>query len=188
MLETKFVTVEELDDLNSLFCTNRHTDKCWCMWYIISYKAFQAGGGAQNRASFSELAFTESAPLGVLAYQDGEAVGWCAAGPRERYARGIKTPTYRHKGADDYTNVWLVPCFFTRSDVRGKGLTRRLLEAAVQLAREHGAEAVDGFPFTGNKRRSGGGIHVGFESTFLDCGFEPLRRPSDSRVVMRRIL
>ena len=85
-------------------------------------------------------------------------------------------------------DVWLVPCFFTRSDARGLRLSKVLLEAAIQLAIDYDAEAIDGFPFTNEKRRSSSQIHAGFESTFLDCGFEQIRRPSKSRVVMRRIL
>lgn len=188
MIETKAVTSEHLDDLDALFCANRPADRCWCMWHIISVKAFHAGGAEENRAQLTQLAQTENAPIGILAYQDNEPKGWCAVGPRERYDRAIKTPTYRSKTADPFTNVWLVPCFLIHADARGSGLSKTLLEAAVQLAKEHGADAVDGFPFTNNKRRSGGTIHVGFESTFLDCGFEEIRKPSDSRVVMRRVL
>ena len=188
MIETKVVTSALLDDLNSLFCMNKFAEKCWCMWHIISVKAFHAGGAEQNRAQLTQLALTENAPIGILAYQGNEPKGWCAVGPRERYARAIKTPTYRYKTEDLFTSVWLVPCFLIRSDARGLGLSKVLLKAAVQLANEYDAEAIDGFPFTSEKRRSSSQIHVGFESTFLDCGFEPIRRPSQSRVVMRRIL
>lgn len=188
MIETRIVTSLQLEDLNSLFCTNKHTEKCWCMWYIISVKAFHAGGAKQNRTKLTQLALTEHAPVGILAYRDSEPVGWCAVGPRERYARAIKTPTYMQKTEDIYSNVWLVPCFFVRSEARGLGVCKSLLEAAIQLANKHAAEAIDGFPFTSEKRRSSSQIHVGFESTFLACGFEPIRRPTQSRVVMRRIL
>lgn len=188
MIETKAVTPELLDDVDSLFCTNKPADRCWCMWHIISVKAFHEGGPEQNRAKFVELAQAEELPIGVLAYQNGEPKGWCAVGPRERYARAIKAPTYRTKEEDPFSKVWLVPCFMIHSDARGQGLSKQLLETAVALATTHGAEAIDGFPFTSGKRRSGGPIHVGFESTFRACGFEPIRHPSDSRVVMRRVL
>ena len=187
MIETKVVTPDLLDDLNSLFCTHKTAERCWCMWHIIAVKAFHAGGAAQNRARFAELALAEKEPVGILLYEDDEPKGWCAVGPRERYARAIKTPSYRYKGEDAFTNVWLVPCLFTHPDARGLGFSNLLLEAAVQLAQDYGAEAIDGFPFTSDKRRSSTQIHVGFENTFLKCGFEPIRRPSASRLVMRRV-
>ena len=188
MIETKIVTPARLDDLNNLFCTNKYTEKCYCMWHIIPVKAFHAGDAEENRAQLTQLVMEDTVPVGILAYQESEPIGWCAMGPRERYTRAIKTPTYRHKAVDSFTNVWLVPCFFVRSDVRGLGISKRLLETAVQLASEHHAEAIDGFPFTNDKRRSSSQIHVGFESTFRACGFAPIRHPSDSRVVMRRVL
>lgn len=188
MIETKVVTSEYLNDLDDLFCTNRYTEKCWCMWHIISVKAFHAGGASANRAKFTEIAQNEDVPVGILAYQDGEPIGWCAVGPRERYERAIKTPSYRLDSADPFENVWLVPCFLTRSDMRGKGLSKQLLDAAVQLAREYHADAIDGFPFASGKRRSSSQIHVGFESTFDACGFDSIARPSNSRVIMRRVL
>lgn len=189
MIKTKIVISNLLDDLGNLFCTNRFTEKCWCMWHIIPVKAFHAGGATENRAQLTKLAHTEKEPIGILAYQKDEPIGWCAVGPRERYARAVKAPTYRHKEDEPFTNVWLVPCFLVRSDVRKMGVTVSLLKTAVQLAKNHGAEAIDGFPFaSGGKRRSSSQIHVGFESTFLACGFDPIRRPSESRVVMRRVL
>lgn len=188
MIETRPVTPERLDDLALLFGSDKTAEKCSCMWYVISVKEFHDGGAEQNRARFAQLAATEDAPMGVLAYVDGEPRGWCAAGPRERYARAIKTPTYRSKTEDPLTDVWLTPCLYVHPDARGTGMTAALLEAAVQLATDHGAEAVDGFPYTNAKRSLSAKTHVGFESTFADCGFEPLRTPSESRVVVRRRL
>ncbi len=188
MIETKLATPAQLDDLNNLFCANTPADRCWCMWHIISVKAFHSGGAEQNRALFTQLAHADSPPIGIVAYVDGKARGWCAVGPRERYARAIKTPTYRSKAVAPFTNVWFAPCFLIHADARGQGLSNVLLTAAVELARDYKAEAIDGFPFTNDKRRSGGSIHVGFESTFSQCGFEPIRRPSENRVVMRRVL
>lgn len=187
MIETKLVTPDLLDDLNSLFCTDKTAEKCHCMWYIISVKAFHAGGAEENRTQLKHLAYSQETPIGILAYEDGQPIGWCAVGPHERYARAVKTPTYRTKAEDPLTNVWLVPCFYIHPSARGKAISKLLLETAVELARTHKADAIDGFPFTSTKRRSGGTIHVGFEPTFSACGFEPLRRPSDSRVVMRHI-
>lgn len=182
------VTPPRLDDLGALLCTDASAEKCWCMWHIIAVKAFHAGGSEHNRARLTQLAQSEASPVGLLAYLDGEPQGWCAVGPRERFARAIKTPTYRHKGVEPFANVWLVPCFFIREDARGLGLTRQLLAAAVRLAAESGADALDGFPFADGRRHYKGDVQVGFEAIFADCGFAVIRRPSGNRVVMRRIL
>jgi GNAT superfamily N-acetyltransferase len=181
------VTSNLLDDMAKLFSTDRSTNDCWCMWFIIPVKEFHEAGSAGNRAKFCQLVASSDLPVGLLAYQDGEPVGWCAVGPRERYARAIKTSTYRGGEAED-GDIWLVPCFFVRKDARGQAVSQRLLEAAVDLAKENGASAIEGFPFSGSQRRSGGDAEVGFEQMFSACGFRVIRTPSPSRVVMRRQL
>jgi GNAT superfamily N-acetyltransferase len=181
------VTSNLLDDMAKLFGTDRATNDCWCMWFIIPVKEFHEAGSAGNRAAFCQMAASSDLPVGLLAYQENEPIGWCAVGPRGRYARALKTPTYRG-GEDEDEDVWLVPCFFVRKDARGREVSQRLLEAAVELARENGASAIEGFPFSGSKRRPGGDAQVGFEQLFSACGFKVIRTPSPSRVVMRRQL
>ena len=182
------VTRKSIDDLAQLFGTEKVASDCWCMWFIIPVRDFHAAGSNGNRASFCDLLAESDSPPGLLAYQDQEPVGWCAAGPRSRYARALKTPTYWGGDAESDSVIWLVPCIFVREEARGQGVSKALLEAAVDLARESGATAIDGFPFSGSKRRSSGDIQVGFESLFASCGFEVLRTPSPGRVVMRRAL
>ncbi len=182
------VTSDVLDDVERLFATDTVADACWCMWFIIPVKEFHAVGHEGNQAAFCALATRSDQPLGLLAYRDGEPVGWCAVGPRARYVRALKTPTYRGAAGDQDDDIWLVPCFFIRKDARRAGVSRVLLEAAVKLAQEHGATAIEGFPFSGPKRRSSGETQVGFEALFAACGFEVIRTPSPGRVVMRRAL
>jgi GNAT superfamily N-acetyltransferase len=81
-------------------------------------------------------------------------------------------------------DVWLVPCFFIRPDMRGQGMASRLLERAVELAEKCGASAIEGFPSSGSKRRSTD-RQVGNESVFEACGFRPVSSPSPNRAIMR---
>ncbi len=187
-LTVEAVTPDRIEDLGRLFSTNEVADRCWCMWFIRPVKEFHAVGREGNRASFHELVANHQHPPGLLAYRDGEPVGWCAVGPRSRYIRALKMPTYRNREGSGDSDVWLVPCFFVRRDARRTGVTRALLEAAVRLAREGGATAIEGFPFAGGQRRSSGDLQVGFEPLFSSCGFEVSRTPSASRVIMHREL
>lgn len=182
------VTQDHLDDLGRLWASDKLANACWCMWFIIPVKDFHAAGGEGNRASFCDLAARSDLPLGLLAYRADEPVGWCAVGPRARYVRALKTPTYRGGEASEDETVWLVPCFFVRQEVRGKGVSRALLEGAIRLAQDNGATAIEGFPYVGPKKRSGGDVQVGHAALFAACGFEVIRMPSPARVVMRRQL
>jgi GNAT superfamily N-acetyltransferase len=173
-----------IEDLRDLFCTDRAAAGCWCMWFIVPVREYHAAGGAGNRARLRELAALSELPVGLIAYQDGAPVGWCAVGPRSRYVRAIRTPTYEGRDPQEDDAVWLLPCLFVRKEARRSGLSEQLVKAAVRLAQKHGAVALEAFPHAGQARRSKD-TQVGFEAVFSRCGFAVIRRPAASRVVMR---
>jgi hypothetical protein len=184
------VTPDRLDDLADLFVTHVSTRGCWCMNFIGTYSEFRTGwldGG--NRVRFEALARASEEPMGLLAYDDeGLPIAWCATGPRSRYNRAIGPRATIMKGRDpsEDDDVWFVPCFFARVGCRRSGTTHELLNAAAELARNHGAKAIEGFPIAGNRRQTD--EYLGRESLFEACGFECIAQPTPRRVVMRRQL
>jgi GNAT superfamily N-acetyltransferase len=186
-LDIQPVTGDRLDDLADLFETNGTTRGCWCMYFIASRAEFGAGWRGGNRERFDELAVSADPPMGLLAYLDGVPVGWCALGPRSRYPRAIgpraRILKDRDRAEDD--DVWLVPCFFVRVGARRLGITRALLAAAVDLARQSGATAIEGFPRSDDTDASPED-YLGREAVFAACGFECVARPTPRRAVMRR--
>lgn len=183
-MEIKPVDSASIDDLRDLFCTDKAAAGCWCMWFIIPVKDYHAAGGEGNRASFCALLEASEHPLGLIGYQQGEATGWCSVGPRSRYVRAIRTPTYKGRDPGEDDDVWLLPCLFVRKEARKSGLGERLVRSAIHLARERGAIAIEAFPYCGPKRQSKE-TQVGFEPVFSKCGFSIIRTPSPSRAVMR---
>ncbi len=178
------LTTAGFPELDQLFSTDKSAAKCWCMWFITSVNDFHSGGPKENKAKFMALESSSTVPMGLLAYEGNDLVGWCAVGPRSRYVRAIKTPTFRHRDPAEDHEAWFVPCFFIRPDKRNQGISRELLKAAVQLARDHGAVAIEGFPYTSGGRRSVD-TQVGFAPAFTALGFTTTRHPSTNRVVMR---
>ena len=182
-LRVEPVGAEHDEDLQRLFGSDPMVDACWCQWYITRVVDFHEQGREGNRRSFLALQTESPEPLGLIAYRDGEPAGWCAVGPRSRYVRALKTPTLRGRDTAEDDDVWLVTCLFVRDGHRRSGVAPALLDGAVELARDRGATAIEGFPDARGKRTEHGAR--GKEATFEACGFTVVRRPSPARAVMR---
>ncbi len=179
----------DLDDLALLFQRDRSTRSCWCTAFCSTRRQFAFGWvTGRNRRHFEALA-QHGAAMGVLAWVDGQPVGWGACGPRSRYtaARAGRSALLDPLDRSEDDDVWLVPCLYVRADHRGRGLTGALVRAAVDVARQHGARAVEGWPVSGSDPQPAGDF-VGRESVFAAAGFGCVARPQDGRVIMRHEL
>src|SRR5574342_159963 len=177
------VTPARLADVATLFGTSKTTTGCYGMWFVVSSRECTAGWSGGNHQRFDAMTRASGPPLGLLAYHGREAVGWAAAGPRSRYARALKSSVFKQRQPLEDDAVWLLPCFYIRRDARRSGLTLELIDGAVELARRHGATAIEGFPLAGHGRRGTGEAFVGVEPQFAACGFAPVARPTPARVV-----
>ena len=126
---------------------------------------------------------------GLVAYLDGEPVGWCSVEPRTAYPR-LRRTEVPWKGRDeDPTDegVWSIVCFVTRAGFRRRGISRALAHAAVDFARERGARALEGYPMLVDPGQdvTWGELNVGSRSVFADAGFTEVSHPTLRRVVMR---
>lgn len=188
-MEMRPISAESLDDFGHLLRAQPESSGCWCMWFIARVADYHAAGDAGNRGAFSALVQSSTTPMGLLAYERGEAVGWCAVGPRSRYTRILRAPTLKGRNKAEDDTVWLVPCFLVRENVRRRRVATDLLQAAVDLAARSGATAIEGFPLSGAKTRSrSADFMTGTEALFSSCEFIPVDRPSNNRVIMRREL
>lgn len=186
-VEIRPLTNGNIIDAEHVFASSPESAGCFCMWFIIPVAQYHAGGRAANRQLFLDLVNDSAAPVGLVAYVDGEPVGWCAAGPRSRFGRAVKVPSFKGRNPSEDDSVWMVPCFNIRKDHRRKGVSQALLNAAIQLARQQGAKAIEGFPFA-RGAKVGRESMVGVEATFEAAGFVVTRHPSATRVVMRKEL
>ena len=97
---------------------------------------------------------------GVLAFRDGNPVGWCAVEPRGCSPRILRSKVLTAAGpevARDHGNqVWSVTCFVVSPGHRRTGVAQALLTAAVGHAFAHGAEVVEGYPVDPAQRPKAG--------------------------------
>ena len=127
---------------------------------------------------------------GLVAYLNGEPVGWCAVEPRPAYEGLLRVYRVPWEGrAEDKTDgrVWAVTCIFARAGFRRRGIGYALAKSAVDFSRERGARALEAYP---RLTRPGeditwGELHMGTRSMFAAAGFDEVSRPSHRRVVMR---
>jgi len=132
------------------------------------------------------MASAGSTPMGILAFSAGEPAGWCACGPRSRYAAATspRSPIMRNRAPSEDGSVWLLPCLLVRAGDRGRGITHALVRAAVELAGREGASAIEGWPLAATQQRSADAF-LGREQVFADLGFRCVDRPSPERAIMR---
>jgi GNAT superfamily N-acetyltransferase len=180
------------EDLQAIFGTRGQGARCQCQRYKLRPGEHFAGFPVEERAfrlrEQTDCGHPESdTTSGLVAYLDGEPVGWCAVEPRTAYDGLLRVFRVPWEGRyEDRTDdsVWAVTCLFTRAGFRKRGISRTLARAAVGFARARGARALEAYPIT-TKNVIAEGLHVGTEATFADAGLTEVSRPTPRRVVMR---
>lgn len=140
---------------------------CWCVVWRDSYRTPDA-----NRAVLKEHVDDGRRP-GLLAYRDGRAVGWVSVGPRDDFPALVRSRAYR---PDDDADVFLISCFYVHWSERKSGIALRLLDAAIDHARERGAAIIEAYP--GDPPD-----YKGHLDWYLSRGFEPVRTAGKRTVV-----
>ncbi|HEY8116429.1 MAG TPA: GNAT family N-acetyltransferase [Actinomycetota bacterium] len=79
-------------------------------------------------------------------------------------------------------------CFFVDSKARGRGLSQRMLEAAVDYARSRGARLVEAYPVDKDQRSHPDDMFFGAKSMYDRAGFREVARRRPTRPVVRRSL
>ena len=138
-------TKERWPDLVELF-DRPVVRTCFCMFYRKSGAG--TGVGAENRRAMKALVDRGIVP-GLIGYEDGVPVAWVSLAPREDFPKLRRSPVM--KPVDDQP-VWSIVCFFVDRRARGRGLSERMLGAAVDHARSCGAR-LEAYPVDQEGRR-----------------------------------
>jgi len=180
------VSPERVDDLTR-FCEKRgrfgngRFAWCSCMRWRMPAGQFQASTPAERTAALVDLVGA-GVPVGVLAYDGSEPIGWCSVAPRETYEALERS---RALPRIDDAPVWSVVCFFVNGRFRRQGLTGQLLAAAVDYAGSQGALAVEGYPVEPGPRSY---TYMGSPATFAAAGFGDVTPAGQHRRVARLAL
>lgn len=163
-VEVRPATADSFDDVARVL--NGGDKGCWCLYYRLTSSDYNKVPDRQ--ATVRELLANKPAP-GMLAYLDGEVVGWCGMGPRTQMGRLMRSRTIP---VIDDVPVWSVTCFVVRPGFRRRGVARALLDGVVSYATEQGAPALEGYPVDpAGARIDNSFAYVGTVSMFEAAGF-----------------
>jgi len=182
-LDFKTATPSRWPDVEKLFGERGACGGCWCMAWRLNHKDWVAGKGPENKRALKKLVTSGKAP-GVLAYNGREPIGWCAIAPRSAYSALERSRVL--KPLDDLP-VWSISCLFVSKPYRRKGMSARLIKAAVEFAAKSGARIVEGYPVEPTMAKTPDPfVWTGIPSAFRKAGFKEVARRSRTRPIMRR--
>lgn len=182
----------EWPDVERLFGVRGEPSRCWCRFFALTGPEWSVSTPEQRKHQLRHK-FDGGAPApGVLAFRDGNPVGWCAVEPRGCYPRVLRSKVLAAAGPEVARDprgnqVWSVTCFVVSPGHRRTGVARALLAAAVGHAFAHGAEVVEGYPVDPAQRPKAGpaDLYHGTVALFLASGFEVVSEAVPGRAVVR---
>jgi GNAT superfamily N-acetyltransferase len=176
------LTLDRWKDLEDLFGKRGACGGCWCMWWRLTRSQFERQKGSRNKAALKKIVRSGQVP-GILTYAQGKSIAWCSVGPRETYPALERSRIL--KRVDDKP-VWSIVCLFVARPFRNKGVSVRMIKAAVNYAKKNGTKIVEGYPMEPKKGRwPDAFIWTGHVSAFRKAGFVEVHRSSPTRPIMR---
>ena len=172
------LTPDRWPALEDLFGVQGPASRCWCMYWRTG-SDYLKRPRQENKAAFCELV-QDGPPPGLLAFDGDLAVGWCQLTPRQ--ALPWLDRAWRLKRVDEVP-VWSLSCFYVRKGYRKQGVTSALIQAALDVAREAGAAALEAYPLDASLTQSAS--HTGYLSTFERHGFKVVARRVPPRPIVR---
>ena len=152
------------------------------MWWRLKRSEFELQKGEGNRRAMKRVVDSGEIP-GILAYAKGQPIAWCSVAPKEAYPTLGRSRTL--KRVDDEP-VWSIVCFFVAKPFRGKGITGKLLRAAIDYVQKQGGKIVEGYPVEPKKDKIPDVFaYMGLASAFRKAGFVEVARRSETRPIMR---
>jgi predicted GNAT family acetyltransferase len=181
------LTAERWEDFEILFGPQGACYGCWCTYFRVPSAARKLLDAPARKAVMHRRVADGPAP-GVIGYIGEIPVAWVQVCPRNELPQWNSPKVVsRPLGPEDATDpaVWAVSCFFMASRQRGKGLSHRMLSAAIEFAGGNGARVLEACPIDRTKQSKSVGLYVGSSRIFDAAGFSEVARRKDGRPLMR---
>ena len=170
---------ERMSDIRQIFGT--WGDPFWCKCQYFIDEKWNQGAEANDQALQKQVR-TQEIPAGLVAYADGEPAGWVQVGPSTRY------PRFKPRSHHAAHSTWALTCFVVREGNRKRGVARQLLRAAIEHARDSGAQILRARPTdTAINAKNSAGLFTGVLSSFQAEGFEIVNRNRSMTLVQLQL-
>ncbi len=130
---------------------------------------------------------------GVLLYDRGNPIGWCAYGLKQEFPRIDNGRNYKRLDMlDESEKLWRITCFFVDRDYRKKGVANLALKAALDSIKEQGGGVVEAYPVTHKSARAwskwSNWFWFGTESMFERENFKVVGPMGPHHLLVRRTI
>lgn len=185
-LEFRELSPDLWPQMQALFGKTGACGGCWCMsWRLKKGEKWESVKGEPARQRMKDLVASGRAH-GILAFADGEPVGWCSFDRRTDYDRLNRAPSLK---CPDAEQVWSIPCFFIKRGYRNRGISGGLLDAALSALQRLGATVAEGYPQRPKQGRLADPfVWTGILSVFERAGFTPFGPKETGKIMVRKTL
>lgn len=163
------------------FADNPKWKSCYCQFMYVDHSKvdWDTRTAEENRVSACDR-IACNRMHGLLAFRNGQVVGWCNAAPR------VLLEGFSDEPLPDREHIGQITCFVVAREHLRTGVARALLDRACAMLREQGLRIAQA-----NPRRdatSDAENHFGPLSLYLSAGFSVFQERDDGLVVVRRSL
>jgi GNAT superfamily N-acetyltransferase len=153
-------------------------------WRLPASERYEDIKGPTAKARFKSLV-KRGKVHGILAFHEGQPVGWCSFERRIELPRLDRSPSLKVADAE---RVWSLPCFYVKAGWRGQGVAATLLAAAEKALVARGAEIAEGYPVKAGRRTGAAFVYTGVTSMFEACGFAVAEARPKGKQRYRKVL
>jgi GNAT superfamily N-acetyltransferase len=163
------------------FADNPRWDSCFCQFLYVDHDkvTWSERSAEQNRGAACER-ICSGRMQGLLAYRDGQPIGWCNAAPR------TLLDAFVNEADPDFDRIGQITCFVVAKAHRRTGVATALLDAACAMLQDQGLTIAEASPLA--EADSDAKAHYGPLRMYLDAGFQVHRTEADGKVHVRRRL
>ncbi|MGB1205936.1 MAG: GNAT family N-acetyltransferase [Chitinophagales bacterium] len=138
-MNIKIITKDNWEDFVQLLSINPQCSECWCLNHRVAPNEIVYGDVAKNRM---EKLVCQNRVGGLLGYLDKKCVAWISV---DSLASQVGHD-YILEGNEVPENSWTIHCLYIDPKHRGQGLSKKLIEAAIEYAKDNNAKKILVFP------------------------------------------